>query len=722
MNRFILLIIVVVVVGSYVVKYQPVSYVVSVGSQQFVVRIGHEQERQAGQEQPVVAVPPTAYAPQTDEERWAYDMLTQLGNPAPSFESVQHVVAWQRGESTAAANNPLATTQGWEGDSCYNYLSGRCGVRNYRTREDGLAATIRTLTNGYYPSIYQGLVTNNPEMALNADELGTWGTGLANVETGYRALVQNAPAAPTAQPAPQQPTQAAEDVRHQIIQTALSQLGKPYILGTEGPDTFDCSGLVQWTYAQYGIKTTRTTFTQLDALRPIDPSQVQTGDMVYFQYPWDQSFEDVANRTPSKFSHWSWWCVSAQRTISTLYMMLDDFTIEYVNHIGCGLIDTLGTPASSAVGKLVIDNCIFYGAYTGFNSYSVGSPTIWLTNNVFDNFNIGSLQGVACKVVNNKFFSGSTSSYLFQMGYFFNPVEWSGNSWDLQTLGVNFAIGGASAPTIGLFMSNDRFGQDAANTNSFAFAINSLVQAECYSPTGTPVISLTNIKGTINGSYLKLTDVNDTANDDRGYYTYGQIWRSGSGLTKTTVRTSGTGKYAVCFMPNDGTNLLKWTQNVPTGSIQNKTMTVSAWVNIANSAYAAGTHTKPQLSVNYDNGTVATATATATYGSWQQLAVTFTPTSTYGQITVTIQGATDATGANAEFYADDINIAYPAGVQVDLGGLDLWANGLPITPAIATFPSLGGVWDEALSAHTVSGSFGAFVKKLLTVAKFVGLK
>ena len=71
-----------------------------------------------------------------------------------------------------------------------------------------------------------------------------------------------------------------------------------------------------------------------------------------------------------------------------------------------------------------------------------------------------------------------------------------------------------------------------------------------------------------------------------------------------------------------------------------------------------------------------------------------------------ITGATDATTTNRYFYVDDFNIAYPAGVQVDLGGLDLWANGLPVEPAIATMPSIAGVWDEPLSAHTTAGTTG----------------
>ena len=133
-------------------------------NQQFVVQVGHEQERQAGQEHPVVDVPPTTYAPETGEEQWAYDMLTQLGNPAPSFETIQYVVAWQRGESTAARFNPLATTQAMQpepADPCFNYLSGKCGVRNYVSRVQGIEATTVTLTNGFYPNVYQGLLTND---------------------------------------------------------------------------------------------------------------------------------------------------------------------------------------------------------------------------------------------------------------------------------------------------------------------------------------------------------------------------------------------------------------------------------------------------------------------------------------------------------------------------------------------------------------------------------
>ena len=87
-----------------------------------------------------------------------------------------------------------------------------------------------------------------------------------------------------------------------------------------------------------------------------------------------------------------------------------------------------------------------------------------------------------------------------------------------------------------------------------------------------------------------------------------------------------------------------------------------------------------------------------------------------------VTGATDATGTNRYFYVDDVNIAYPAGHQVNLGSLDLWAEGLPVAPAIATVPSLGGVWDEPLTAHTIAGSAGKALADAADNAELASVK
>jgi cell wall-associated NlpC family hydrolase len=65
------------------------------------------------------------------------------------------------------------------------------------------------------------------------------------------------------------------------VRAALSRLGRPYVWGATGPDRFDCSGLVQWAYAQAGVPLHRTTYQQIHDGIPIPPSQVRPGDLVF---------------------------------------------------------------------------------------------------------------------------------------------------------------------------------------------------------------------------------------------------------------------------------------------------------------------------------------------------------------------------------------------------------------------------------------------------------
>ena len=68
-----------------------------------------------------------------------------------------------------------------------------------------------------------------------------------------------------------------------VVGYAASQLGKPYVWGGASPATsFDCSGLVQWSYAQVGISLPRTAQAQYDATVPVAPSAMQPGDLVFF--------------------------------------------------------------------------------------------------------------------------------------------------------------------------------------------------------------------------------------------------------------------------------------------------------------------------------------------------------------------------------------------------------------------------------------------------------
>ncbi|OBF50526.1 hypothetical protein A5787_00400 [Mycobacterium sp. 852002-50816_SCH5313054-b] len=65
------------------------------------------------------------------------------------------------------------------------------------------------------------------------------------------------------------------------VRAALSRLGRPYVWGATGPDQFDCSGLVQWSYAQAGVHLGRTTYQQINDGVPVPRSLIRPGDLVF---------------------------------------------------------------------------------------------------------------------------------------------------------------------------------------------------------------------------------------------------------------------------------------------------------------------------------------------------------------------------------------------------------------------------------------------------------
>ncbi|MFR0352090.1 NlpC/P60 family protein [Streptomyces sediminimaris] len=67
------------------------------------------------------------------------------------------------------------------------------------------------------------------------------------------------------------------------IAAARSALGMPYIWGASGPSGFDCSGLMQWSYAQAGVQLPRTSQEQRYAGRQIPLSEARPGDLVVYR-------------------------------------------------------------------------------------------------------------------------------------------------------------------------------------------------------------------------------------------------------------------------------------------------------------------------------------------------------------------------------------------------------------------------------------------------------
>jgi cell wall-associated NlpC family hydrolase len=93
-----------------------------------------------------------------------------------------------------------------------------------------------------------------------------------------RAHGGDAVATPKAAAAPSGAAQTAVD-------TALAQVGDPYVWAAAGPNSFDCSGLTQYAYAAAGVSLPHSSSMQSQTGTPVSRSELQPGDLVFFYSP-----------------------------------------------------------------------------------------------------------------------------------------------------------------------------------------------------------------------------------------------------------------------------------------------------------------------------------------------------------------------------------------------------------------------------------------------------
>jgi cell wall-associated NlpC family hydrolase len=67
------------------------------------------------------------------------------------------------------------------------------------------------------------------------------------------------------------------------VQVAMDQLGKPYVYGAAGPDSYDCSGLTLYAYAHAGISLPHHAASQFNEGRHVPESDLRPGDLVFFE-------------------------------------------------------------------------------------------------------------------------------------------------------------------------------------------------------------------------------------------------------------------------------------------------------------------------------------------------------------------------------------------------------------------------------------------------------
>ncbi len=73
-----------------------------------------------------------------------------------------------------------------------------------------------------------------------------------------------------------------EGVARTAISFALAELGKPYVWGATGPDTYDCSGLILRAFQSAGINLPRVSRQQFYAGGHVPVRQAQPGDLLFY--------------------------------------------------------------------------------------------------------------------------------------------------------------------------------------------------------------------------------------------------------------------------------------------------------------------------------------------------------------------------------------------------------------------------------------------------------
>jgi len=78
------------------------------------------------------------------------------------------------------------------------------------------------------------------------------------------------------------PKESGADVGASAARHALEMRGKPYRTGGSTPRGFDCSGLVQYSYAQASAKLPRSTDGLWSSSRAVSRKEIRAGDLLFF--------------------------------------------------------------------------------------------------------------------------------------------------------------------------------------------------------------------------------------------------------------------------------------------------------------------------------------------------------------------------------------------------------------------------------------------------------
>lgn len=144
----------------------------------------------------------------------------------------------------------------------------RSGVLN----TDGASLNLRSGPGTGYKKLAS--IPAGAVLTISGEENGwyktTYNSKVGYVSADYITIVDSAAAVNT-------------DLASQVIAYAKQFMGRPYVYGASGPNSFDCSGFTSYVYKHFGYSLNRSAAGQCSNGIAVDLSQIQPGDLILWK-------------------------------------------------------------------------------------------------------------------------------------------------------------------------------------------------------------------------------------------------------------------------------------------------------------------------------------------------------------------------------------------------------------------------------------------------------
>ncbi|MGI5845513.1 MAG: C40 family peptidase [Candidatus Xenobium sp.] len=166
--------------------------------------------------------------------------------------------------------------------------TGMMGMPTMNTTMAMLSQMMMALQLQIMQQMMQLLAAFSKQQGTTTADMSKLMTGFLNGGTNpANAFTSAAGAAPLSTSSVATPQTGPTAKVQNFINIACAQQGKPYVFGAEGPNAFDCSGLVAYSLQKAGINVGRTTARGYQAMfknSAVSRDQLQPGDLIFYHY------------------------------------------------------------------------------------------------------------------------------------------------------------------------------------------------------------------------------------------------------------------------------------------------------------------------------------------------------------------------------------------------------------------------------------------------------